>query len=1037
MQNRLENLRLLRSRLVELTRDLEELGVTQEQLKECVSPVDMKTMNQKVWLLWQGQGDLDHHLAVLCHQLEEKLGMRTMFDNRQSRFLVWASDVESRVDQGSAVGDPEEVLRRLETELQAEVALKTREVDWLLHTGSELLQTCAEDGETEVEQRKEIESKVQQVHDTWDRLQNLSKCRANKLHDILQTISQLELRIAELRAWLYEVEAQLKKPLVFESCSKEVVELKIQEHEELQKEIEKQSGSIADVLNLCELLLNDSESCKTSINTESITVATEALEKRWKNLCGLSAEKKQQIISVWALLQEVLNLCKKHQPWLDSLEQILKDIDSRRGQKSQDEIQDLKVKLEDAMKDIESHGPALQILDQTYVKLEKDSGMELDNMKQLTSVVRSVLLRWHQLQPTAVGIIQRLDEELQVYRDFLAAHEKAVLSLIQVNVQLTQIQQLATPEEAAMPRERLLQIEHLESELEAYSGLLRNADELGLVVMERSRPDELPAIQEMIDEYQLLWKDIKARIAVLKTECQEEIQKRGLDRTVDEVDESVQVETLRFEQDSAVQVDTLPSLTRLTSRDAYLYELETAILECTTNLDALEDALRSPTPQQGDRGQGSSPQMPKLIATCQSSVELTKHLSTLLIEESHVSEEYARTREVHDLIARYDELVSQARAREQRMRESSESARLTCPLCSRKNWQQLDNDLWRLEQWLQYAEGTQSSQTAPPSNIEQLEDTIQDHREFLMDLESHKNIVVSLNIVGTHLADHTEDAERAEQLRARLVTVNSRWDAVCRAAAAWQTQLQTALMENHEFHQIIEELVTWLEKTENVIRQAEPIDLTDEIEVIEAKYNKFRELRSDLERCEPRVMSLQEAADQLLRKSEGPEGASSTWSRLTDLRLKLQSLRRLTGVYIIKLGAVLGRDASELGMSIATAATSGCTTAATSLMSLSQELLDQAVPGQFEGSVHSEQQHKNDNGHSEPEDVDTTVLARGYRFLGRVVRASLPIQALMLLLLGVAALVPTREEDYSCILSNNFARSLEPMLRYPNGPPPI
>jgi nesprin-1 len=71
-----------------------------------------------------------------------------------------------------------------------------------------------------------------------------------------------------------------------------------------------------------------------------------------------------------------------------------------------------------------------------------------------------------------------------------------------------------------------LLLQQLESELEANGGLLRNADELGLVVMERSRPDEVPTIQEMIDEYQQLWKDIKTRIAMLKTQCQEEFQKR-------------------------------------------------------------------------------------------------------------------------------------------------------------------------------------------------------------------------------------------------------------------------------------------------------------------------------------------------------------------------------------------------------------------------------------------------------------------------------------------------------------------------------
>lgn len=71
-------------------------------------------------------------------------------------------------------------------------------------------------------------------------------------------------------------------------------------------------------------------------------------------------------------------------------------------------------------------------------------------------------------------------------------------------------------------------------------------------------------------------------------------------------------------------------------------------------------------------------------------------------------------------------------------------------------------------------------------------------------------------------------------------------------------------------------------------------------------------MRSDLERCEPRVLSLQEVANQLL-----DEHADSR-NRVQELRLRLQSLCRLTGIYALKLGASLGLDPKEVGLAATT-----------------------------------------------------------------------------------------------------------------------
>lgn len=165
---------------------------------------------------------------------------------------------------------------------------------------------------------------------------------------------------------------------------------------------------------------------------------------------------------------------------------------------------------------------------------------------------------------------------------------------------------------------------------------------------------------------------------------------------------------------------------------------------------------------------------------------------------------------------------------------------MTCPLLSHRNWRQLDSDLWRLEKWLDLAEGTQSEQRSPPNDMEQLEDVIQDHRTFLLNLESHADILTSSNSAGNSMVENTEDAECAQVLRDRLAVVNSRWEKICTAAAKWHEKLQIALLTNNQFRRIRGELLAWLKRTETSVRMSEPIDFTESRDVIEEKYKKFR-----------------------------------------------------------------------------------------------------------------------------------------------------------------------------------------------------
>ena len=168
----------------------------------------------------------------------------------------------------------------------------------------------------------------------------------------------------------------------------------------------------------------------------------------------------------------------------------------------------------------------------------------------------------------------------------------------------------------------------------------------------------------------------------------------------------------------------------------------------------------------------------------------------------------------------------------------------------------------------------------------------------------------------------------------------------------------SSIFQNSEFHRTIEELTRWLEATTQTIRTSEPVDLSVDHAILEAKHDKFLQLHADLLRCEPRIVSLQEAADQLEPEEEednaeveGQAGAADRDSRATSpqcqtvkrklslLSQKLRILINVCHVYAVRLARALGRRSGIAAM-MPGVALDGAESDNVILPTLSDEVLD-------------------------------------------------------------------------------------------------
>ncbi|RXN33894.1 nesprin-1 isoform X3 [Labeo rohita] len=207
-------------------------------------------------------------------------------------------------------------------------------------------------------------------------------------------------------------------------------------------------------------------------------------------------------------------------------------------------------------------------------------------------------------------------------------------------------------------------------------------------------------------------------------------------------------------------------------------------------------------------------------------------------------------------------------------------------------------------------------------------------------------------------------------------------------------------------------LLLWLENIDRRRNEIIPIDPTQDTDTLQEHHKTLLIIRWELLDTQLKVASLQDMSLQLLVHSEGSDCLEAKEKvHVIGNRLKLL-LKEVT------------RDIRELQKALD--------------ISSSQQPRGKSSLSQ-PGACVSSPLHRSRNAagsvssHSDEEEPPSWCKT----FLKRVLWAALPLQIILLLVLVVACLVPTSEDNYSCALSNNFARSFHPMLSYTKGPPPI
>ncbi|XP_057586422.1 nesprin-2 [Hippopotamus amphibius kiboko] len=1064
-----ELMKELEKSLANWTQNLKELHAMKTNLTQHILVEDVMVLKEQIEHLHRQWEDLCLRVAVRKQEIEDRLNSWIVFNEKNKELCAWLVQMENKVLQTADISI-EEMIEKLQKDCMEEINLFSENKLQLKQMGERLIKASNKT------RAAEIDDKLNKINDRWQHLFDVIGSRVKKLKETFAFIQQLDKNMSNLRTWLARIESELSKPVVYDVCDDQEIQKRLAEQQDLQRDIEQHSAGVESVFNICDVLLHDSDACANETECDSIQQTTRSLDRRWRNICAMSMERRMKIEETWRLWQKFLDDYSRFEDWLKSAERTAACPNSSEVlyTAAKEELK----KFEAFQRQIHERLTQLELINKQYRRLAREN--RTDTASRLKQMVHEGNQRWDNLQKRVTAIVRRLRHFTNQREEFEGTRESILVWLTEMDLQLTNVEHFSESD----ADDKMRQLNGFQQEITLNTNKIDQLIVFGEQLIQKSEPLDAVLIEDELEELHRYCQEVFGRVSRFHRRLTSHAP--GLEDEKEASENETDVEDPREIQDDSwrkrraseepsspqslchlvppapgpersgcetpVSVDSIPLEWDHTGdvggsssheedeegpyysalSDVEIPENPEAYLKMTTKTLKASSGKSiseghswhvpdSPSCRKHRYKQTGVDRNAQPSPSDSSTPYKPAYVKLLLSPGTEGGKEDPRVltgspqQEGESLAA----LTGQQSGAFDRW-ELIQAQELHSKLRLKHNLQQLNSDISDITSWLEKTEAELETLklAMPPSDMQEMELRAKRLKEILKAFDTYKALVVSVNVSSKEFLQ--PESTDSKELQDRVCQLRLRWDAAQGAVESWREALRLSLMQCQDFHQLSQNLLLWLASVESRRQKARVTDPEADPQALLACQEELMQLEKELVEHQPEVNALQEISSSLLIKGHGEDYIEAE-EKVHVIEKKLKQLLEQVSQDLVSLQRSQNSDSSLPGLDEVD----------------SGEPLAASVPApqakQF-GAEGTKDKSKTAGRVPGPTGPESSRPQRS--FLSRVLRAALPLQLLLLLLLLLACLLPSSEEDYSCTQANNFARSFYPMLRYTNGPPP-